>query len=188
MKGINDTTRVLMDRAKALAQAPEQAADRADLIELAAFHLSNERYSVPTNLVHEIQPLQGYSWSRVPCTPDFIFGLVNLRGHLYSIMDLARFLGLPNRPLSEKAHLLLVHGGRLPDGCRPQDCKEMELALLADDRPQVVSVSAGEINSPPSNLSPKAQEIVRGVTKELLSVLDLPRLLSDPRIIVQQEV
>jgi purine-binding chemotaxis protein CheW len=176
------THRILEERARTLARAPEQAEDEADVLELAAFHLAGESYGVPSALVYEIQPLRAHKWSPVPCTPDFILGVVNLRGHLYSIMDLARMLGLPARPLSNHAHLLLVRGGRLPDG------SEMELALLADDLPQVLKVSIRELNPPPQNLSSQAQEIVQGMTEEMLAVLDLARLLSDPHIIVYQEI
>jgi purine-binding chemotaxis protein CheW len=173
--------RILEERARALARPPQQDKSEAEVLELAAFHLAGECYGVPSALVYEIQPLRAHQWTTVPCTPAFILGMVNLRGHLYAIMDLARWLGLPARTLSSSAHLLLVRGGSQPDG------SEMELTLLADDLPQVITLPIGELQPPP-HLSSKAQEIVRGMTKDMLAVLDLAKLLSDPSLIVNQEV
>jgi purine-binding chemotaxis protein CheW len=175
----DETLRILEERARLLARLPEEKAARGEVLELAAFHLGNEYLGVPTSLVQETQPLRAHNWSRVPCAPAFIIGAVNLRGHIFSIMDLACFEGLPPHPLSEKAHILLVRGGRCPDG------KEMELTLLADDVPQVRRVPLAGLTPPPGAAS--TREYVRGVTPDMLVVLDLERLLSDPRLIVFQE-
>ena len=118
-------------------------------------------------------------WSRVPCTPDFIVGAVNIRGRIYSVTDIASFLGLPQRPLSEAAHILLVRG-RTQEG--------MELCLLADDLPEVVSIPLAGVRPAAATISSKVREYVRGVTADMLIVLDLERLLLDPRIVVHEEV
>ena len=132
-------------------------------------------------LVQETQPLGSRKWAAVPCTPDFIKGAVNIRGRIYPIMDVARFLGLPPRPLSETAHVLLVRGDN-------GEGEEMEVCLLADELPQAVHVSQNEIKAATVTISARAQEFIRGITDDMLIVLDLKRLLSDPGMIVHEEV
>jgi purine-binding chemotaxis protein CheW len=170
----------LRRRARVLASPPSQVLPASELLHLVTFPVGQERLGLDITQVQEIQPLTKRSWSPVPCTPDFVVGVVNIRGRLYSMLDVARFLGLPARPPAEAAHVLLV-GGIDPDG------EEMQLGILADDVPQAVQVSLADVKPPGTGVSSRAQEYVRGITQEMLIVLNLQRLLSDPSIIVEEE-
>ena len=170
---------ILEERARLLAKPPEEKIDSDQALELITFHLGKDYVGIPTSLVNETQPLRMLKWSRVPTTPPFIIGAVNLRGRIYSIMDLAQFVGLPGRPLSEKAHILLVRGGLCADG------KEMELTILSDDVPQVRIVLLNQLNPTPVTISRQMQAYIRGITPDMLMVLDMQQLLSDPRLIIQ---
>ncbi len=172
--------RILTERARLLARLPVGQADAGETMELAAFRLGAERFGVPTAMVCEVQPLSVLKWTRVPGAPDFIAGIVNLRGRIYSIMDLARFWGLPARALSGQAHILLVRGGVCEDGL------EMALTLLSDDLPAIVKIPANRLMPPPAMASQQAQAFVMGVTDDMLVALDLRRLLSDPSLIVSE--
>ncbi len=173
---------ILEQRARVLARLPTEEAAEGDTLHLVTFPLGEERYGVEVTLVQEVQPVESQTWSPVPCTPDFIVGAVNIRGRIYSMMDVARFLGLPRRPLSETAHVLLVRGGdQGGEG-------EVELSILADDVPQVASVPLAEVQPSSATVSTQVQEYVRGVTDDMLIILDVERLLSDPGIIVHKEV
>ncbi len=170
---------VLEERAKLLAMPLNETAER--VLNLITFPVGDELYGVPMELLREIQPLKKQNWSRVPLTPDFILGAVNIRGRIRSIMDIARFLGLPPRPLSETAHILLARGpGR--NAMQP-----MEFCILGDDVPKVANVPLEEVQTGRTAVSDKARKFIRGVTGNMLMILDLERLLSDPEIIVQVE-
>lgn len=173
-----DVQGILEERARSLARLPEKKADSGETLEVLMFHLGTEYIGIPTEGVHEIQPLSAHHWSRVPCAPDFIVGIVNLRSRIYSIMDLAVFWGLPPRPLSEKAHILLVRGGH------GNGHQEMALTLLTDDLDKVCRLRLDDLNPTPPTVSAKAQAHVRGITADMMMVLDLESLLSDPNIIV----
>ena len=110
-----DMQSILEERARSLASLSEKKADSGETLEVLTFHLGTEYLGVPTEGVHEIQPLSAHHWSRVPSAPDFIVGIVNLRSRIYSIMDLTVYWGLPPHPLSDKAHILLVRGGHSSD-------------------------------------------------------------------------
>jgi purine-binding chemotaxis protein CheW len=179
---IRDPQSELERRARALARLPAKEEVEGGTLHLVTFPLGEERYGVEITLVREIQSLESQAWTRVPCTPHFIFGAVNIRGRIYSMMDIARFLGLPSRPLSETAHVLLVQDeGQGGEG-------EMELSILADDLPQVASVPLAEVQPPSATISTQAQKYIHGVTADMLIILDLERLLSEPGIRVHEEV
>jgi purine-binding chemotaxis protein CheW len=173
-----DVQGILEERARLLARPPEKKAASGETLEVLTFHLGTEYIGIPTEGVHEIQPLSAHHWSRVPCAPGFIVGIVNLRSRIYSIMDLAVFWGLPTRPLSDKAHILLVRGG---SGSGNQ---EIELTLLTDDLGKVSHLRMDDLNPAPPTVSAKVQAHMRGVTADMMMVLDLESLLSDPNIIV----
>ena len=175
------TQQIFEERARLLARLPEAASSDEETLELVTFHLGAEYIGLPSALVYETQPLRIFQWTPVPCAPPFIVGILNLRGHLCSIMDLTRFWGLPARPLADRAHILLVRGGICEDG------KPMELTLLADDVPQICKMPLASLSPPPATLPPQVQDYVRGVSPDLLIVLDLERLLSDPQLMVHEE-
>jgi purine-binding chemotaxis protein CheW len=171
-----DAQGILAERARLLARPPEKKIASGEMMEVLTFHLGTEYIGIPTEGVHEIQPLSAHNWSRVPCAPDFIVGIVNLRSRIYSIMDLAVFWGLPPRPVSDKAHILLVRSGH----------QKMELTLLTDDLDKVSRLRMDDLHPTPPTVSAKVQAHVRGVTADMMMVLDLESLLSDPNIIVYE--
>jgi len=172
---------IMEARARLLARPPEEDIAEGETLYLQSFLLGKERYGVDIKLVQETQPLGRQKWAAVPCTPDFITGAVNIRGRIYPIMDMARFFGLPTRPLSETAHVLLMRSVN-------SEGEVMELSLLADELPQAVRVSQNEVKASTVTISPRAQEFIRGITDDMLIVLDLKRLFSDPGMIVHEEV
>src|SRR5690349_9237136 len=95
---------ILEERARALGRVPaaEAAQQEAELVVVA---LGAERYGVDILQVQTIQALTGLA--RVPGLPAFWAGLVNLRGRLYPVLNLRRYLALPGQP-AEGGKLVLV--------------------------------------------------------------------------------
>jgi chemotaxis signal transduction protein len=125
--------------------------------------------------------LNKHHWSPVPCVPNFITGAINLRGRIFSIMDIARLLGSSEHPLTHKAHILLVQGGTMEDG------NEMELTLLTDSVPVLLQAPADSLKPPPPSTSLKAHAYIQGITEDMI-VLNLDKILSDPQIIIFDEI
>jgi len=173
-----DVQGILEERARVLSRLPENKTTGGETMEVLTFHLGTEYIGIPTEGVYEIQPLSAHHWSRVPCAPDFIVGIVNLRSRIYSIMDLTVFWGLPPHPLSDKAHILLVKGSHV------KEHQKIELTLLTDDLDKVYRLRLDDLNPMPTTVSARVQAHVRGITNDMMMVLDLESLLSDPTIIV----
>jgi purine-binding chemotaxis protein CheW len=134
-----------------------------------------ERYGVPAEQVQEIQALANLA--RVPGLPPFWAGVVNLHGRLYPVLNLRRYLGLPGAPPEHGGQVALVTAAGL------------SVALWVDDVPAVRQVRAADIGPSLAETSegPKLTG-VRGVTRDLLAVLDLGVLLADARLVVQDEI
>ena len=174
-------TRILEERAQILARRSDAEEIEGEYLDLLTFPLANEQFGFEVELVREVQPLGKQMWSLVPCTPDFIVGAANIRGRIYSVMHIGRFLGINSQPLTEQAHVLLVRGGDV-DGMAA-----MELCIVTDGIPEVRRIAIDAVQTASTTVTAKIQEYVRGVTDDMLTILDLERLLADPGIIVQEE-
>ena len=169
-----EAERILRARAHALARAPRPAAAAGTVLELLEFRLGSERYALETRHVQDVHPLR--ELTPLPCTPPFVLGIVNVRGRILPVLDLKKFFDLPERGLTDLHRVILVRGNGL------------ELGLLADVIVGVRSVAADDLQPSLPTLSGIRADYLKGVSVERLVVLDLDRILSDPKIIVHEEV
>lgn len=165
--------RVLRERARELAQ-PAPCAEAGGVVELLEFELSGESYGVATDLVSEIFPLLNFT--PLFCTPPFVLGITNRRGKMLSIVDLRRFFELPAVGLSNLNRVVVVGKG------------PMEFGILADAIAGVRRVPRADLQAPPATFTGIREEFLVGVTQERLALLDLERILADPRLVVHEEV
>jgi purine-binding chemotaxis protein CheW len=157
---------VLAERAAALA-VPPRAGDEAGRMVLAVA-IGDERYGIDAARVVEVQTLAGLS--RVPGLPAWWAGVVSVRGTLRAVLDLARFLAVPAPPRPEPKKVTYVAGAGLVVG------------LLVDDAAELRSVPPDHLGPAPAGSAAAARGHVRGTTADLLTVLDVDRLLADPRL------
>jgi len=176
-----DIQNVLESRARVLARTGDVASTEQDVLRLLTFSVAEERFGVDLHYIQEIQPLKPKMWSLVPCTPAFIVGAVNIRGRIYSLMNIAAYLEIGAEADMEKAHVLLIRGETVPER------RLMEFCILADARPKLEQVPLTAVQPASGTLSAKGQEFIRGVTSDMLMILDLEKLISHSGIIVREE-
>jgi len=170
----NNARQILRARAQALAQAPERAPVAGASLEVLEFRLAQERYALENRWVQEVCPLK--ELTPLPCTPPFVLGIVNVRGRILPVLDLKKFFDLPEQGLTDLHRIILVRGN------------DLELGLLADVIVGVRSIPADSLQPSLPTLTGVRGDYLKGVTAERLVVLDLARILADPKIIVHEEV
>jgi purine-binding chemotaxis protein CheW len=162
-------------RARAIALArPDETPAAQHPIELLEFHLARDRYALETQHVAEVLPLAGLT--PVPCTPAFVGGVVNVRGRIITVIDLQKFFGLPVRGLNDLHHVVLVQAG------------EFQLGLLADTIVGVRAYPREALQPPLPAPTGVPHDYLMGMTADRLLVLDLQRLVADPRLVVNEGV
>lgn len=174
------TRRLLKERSRVLARRNGASTAGADMLQLLTFSLGKEGFGIEVGHVQEVHPLRRQMWSRVPCSPAFIVGVVTIRGNIYSMMHLGRFLGIEASPVPENAHLLLVKSTHNGGG------ESIECCLVSDDIPRIEWVAPGSIRPASETVSPRSEKYIRGVTKDMRSIVNLERLLGDPAVIVDE--
>jgi purine-binding chemotaxis protein CheW len=169
-----EAERILRGRARVLARAPLHLAPADAKLELLEFRLASERYALETKYVQEVQPLR--QLTPLPCTPSFVLGIVNVRGRIVPVFDLKKFFDLPEQGLTDLHRIILLRGNGL------------ELGLLADVIVGICRVAPETLQPSLPTLTGIRADYLKGVSDQRLVVLDLERIVSDPKLIVHQEV
>jgi purine-binding chemotaxis protein CheW len=164
---------LLKARATSLAVLPRSEAAE-EYLEIIEFQLASETYGVELRHAGEVSLLK--ELTPVPCTPAFVLGIINVHGRVLSVVDLKRFFDLPNNALTDLNRVIVVR----KDG--------MELGILADTIHGVRRIPRRELQPSLPTLTGIRAEYLKGVTAERLIVLDANKLLSDPKIVVQEEL
>jgi purine-binding chemotaxis protein CheW len=171
--GAQESLRILQARARAAARPPVQP-DDAERIEVLAFSMAGETYGVETSHVREVCQLKDLT--AVPCTPPFVAGVMNLRGQILAIVDLRKFFDLPARGLTELNRVIVLKDSN------------NELGLLADSVDGVRTVIASDLQEGLPTLKGSRERFLKGITPQMLAVLDGACLLDDAGLKVDEQV
>ncbi|GAB6179504.1 hypothetical protein JCM14036_08230 [Desulfotomaculum defluvii] len=165
--------RILRLRAEILAQEIQKQ-DIEVCLEVVQFTLSGEQYALESKYIREVFPLRDIT--PLPCTPDFVMGVVNVRGQIVSVLDFKKIFKLPQKGEVKIPKVMVLH------------CSDMEFGMLVDEITGTGPLPYSSIGPPLNNLTGKQAAYLRGVTGERLIVLDGEKILSDKDIIVDEEV
>ena len=132
--------------------------------QFVTFRIDGHLLGLDVLLVREINRVLDIT--PVPRAPEFVRGLINLRGQIVTVFDLGVRLGLEPRSIDEETHNVIL--------------KRDAVGLLVDAIGDVAQSEAEEIEPPPANVGGIGAEFMEGVVKlenELLVVLSADRLL-----------
>jgi purine-binding chemotaxis protein CheW len=136
------------------------------------FVLGGEEYGVT---ILQVQGIQG--WDRVtpiPNTPEFILGVINLRGAIVPIVDLRRRFGMPAAEFGPTTVVIVVRVAR--------ERNERTLGLVVDAVSEVCNVKADDCKPAPDFGSGIKTDFVKGlatVENRMVILLDIDRLVSE---------
>ena len=145
----------------------EHAAHTDELLQLVSFNLEYEEYGMEILRVQEIIRMQGLT--RVPNSPAFVDGVINLRGKVIPVIALRKRFGLAARPNDKHTRIVVTEiGGAI-------------VGFVVDSVSEVLRIPASTIEAAP-RLGSVNQEFVAGVAKlegRLLILLDVERIMSE---------
>jgi purine-binding chemotaxis protein CheW len=137
-----------------------------DNLELLSFRVEDQEYSVDIMSVREIR-----SWTKatsIPHAPDYVRGVINLRGTVLPVVDLALRLGIRSQEPNERSVIIVVDiGGRA-------------VGLRVDAVSDILSVPSDALQPPPDLMSEEAADFIRALTiveGRMIRVLDTRTVL-----------
>jgi purine-binding chemotaxis protein CheW len=153
-----------------------QPNDDADVTQYLTFCLADEEYAIGVLRVKEI--IEYDTLTRVPQTPSWIRGVINLRGGVVPVVDLAVKLGLGERIVTRRTCIVIVemelHGERALMG------------VLADAVSQVVEIAQRDVAPPPAFGTRVHVDYLHGMSrsdKKFILLLDIDRVLSTDELL-----
>lgn len=148
----------------------QQELIREDGTQLVTFSLHEQLFGVNIQNVMEVKQLP--ELTDVFHTPDFVVGVVNLRGDIIAVIDIGLFFGLQSTELSDKKMVILQY-------------EEKELGVVADRMKGVQWIEREAIQPPPPTVEGVSSEWIEGIIQEEddpLIQLDIPALFHSERI------
>jgi purine-binding chemotaxis protein CheW len=141
-------------------------------IQLVVFTLMNgsnhSEYGVPITQVQEI--IRFTQPTKLPKSPSFMEGVINLRGKVISVIDLKKRFDMEVEDYTDNTRIIVI------------DINGHTLGIIVDEVNEVLRLSLSDIEPPPTIIGGITAEYLRGVGKlgdRLLVILDLQKILTE---------
>jgi purine-binding chemotaxis protein CheW len=151
------------DRTRVTASDPND-----EVLQWVTYRLDEETYGINVMQVQEV--LRYTEIAPVPGAPDYVLGIINLRGNVVTVIDTRSRFGLPSAQTTDNSRIVII------------ESEEQVVGILVDSVAEVVYLRSSEIDSAPNVGTEESTKFIQGVSNqkgELLILVDLNKLLSD---------
>jgi purine-binding chemotaxis protein CheW len=131
------------------------------------FRLEGQLYGAEITVVREVSYLSPIT--RLPNTPSFVEGVIDLRGEVMPVIDIRKRLALPPREADGETRTLILNVG------------SMTAALVVDGVDQVLTLHDDQITPPDARVTLPGQDYVVGIARageKLVIIMDLARMIN----------
>lgn len=139
-----------------------------EVLQWVTFQLDKETYGINVMQVQEV--LRYTEIAPVPGAPDYVLGIINLRGNVVTVIDTRSRFGLPPAEVGDNSRIVII------------EAEKQVIGILVDSVAEVVYLRSTEIDAAPSVGTEESAKFIQGVSNrdgELLILVDLNKLLSD---------
>jgi purine-binding chemotaxis protein CheW len=160
-----------------MSNMQEQKKEKVDLLQLVSFKIGNEEFGVDILNVQEINRMTQIT--KVPNSPEFVEGVINLRGRIIPVIDLRSRIGVAKKEADKNTRIVVV------------EIQEKIIGFIVDAVKEVLRIPADITEAPPDLVNGIDSEFIKAVGKlddRLLILLDLEKIISKDFITRQQLV
>ncbi|MDH5807089.1 MAG: chemotaxis protein CheW [Candidatus Methanomethylicaceae archaeon] len=139
-------------------------------VQAIAFLLDKEVYGIEVQQIKEIIKVRDYV--TVPNAPNYIEGVINLRGQVTPIVSLRKIFGMEKKPLDENSRIIMV------------ELESEVVGLIVDSVLGVISVMRNDIVKPPLLTSNNANSFITGIIRQddqLIILIDVMKLMNNAK-------
>lgn len=152
-----------------MAEVKTQENDQ--VLQWVTFQLENETYGVDVMVVKEVLKFQDIA--PVPGAPDYVMGIINIRGTVISVINTRRRFGLPDRDPDDNTRIVIIEIGHHIVG------------IVVDSVAEVVYLKRSQIETPPQVNKDDSARFIQGVCHrddQLLILVELDKLLTEEEL------
>lgn len=146
-----------------------QAESASDLVlQYVTFHLEEETYGINVMMVQEV--LRYSEIAPVPGAPDYVLGIINLRGNVVTVIDTRQRFGLAPSEVSDSTRIMII------------EADQQVVGIMVDSVAEVVYLKQSEIETAPNVGNDESAKFIQGVcnkNNELLILVELDKLMSE---------
>ena len=139
-----------------------------EVLQWVTFKLENETYGINVMQVQEV--LRYSEIAPVPGAPQYVLGILNLRGNVVTVIDTRSRFGLEPCDITDHTRVVVI------------ESEKQVIGILVDSVAEVVYLKSSEIDDAPNVGNEESAQFIQGVSNrdgELLILVDLDKLLSD---------
>jgi len=145
-----------------------QSEEKDPVLQWVTFRLQNELYGINVMQVQEV--LRVTEIAPVPGSPDYVLGIINLRGNVVTVIDTRKRFGLAPKEVDDSTRIVII------------EADKQVVGILVDSVAEVVYLRASEIETAPNVGNDESSKYIQGVASrddELLILVDLNKFLTD---------
>ena len=135
------------------------------------FKVAGAEYVIPADLVLQLESYSGAT--RVPGSPPYVAGIVQIRGKVIPVVDLRLRFGLPTIESTLDSRIVVGMAG------------DRAVGLLVDSAREVLKLSQEDVSAPPSMVTDQAEGFVKAVArpgKRLLMLIDFQKVIGEEQL------
>ena len=139
------------------------------------FNLGDEGYGLEILKVQEIIGMQEIT--KIPKTPEYVKGVINLRGKVIPVVDLRLKFGMQKKETTRKTCILVTQVGKAE--------KSLTLGVVVDEVSEVLNITKDQIEPPPSFGAQVDTHFILGMAKndsEVKILLDIDKVFSADKL------
>lgn len=139
-----------------------------EVLQWVTFRLEDETYGINVMQVQEV--LRYTEIAPVPGAPDYVLGIINLRGNVVTVIDTRARFGLQPGEVSDNSRIVIIESDK------------QVIGILVDSVAEVVYLKSSEIDSAPNVGTDESAKFIQGVSNrdgQLLILVDLNKLMTD---------
>ncbi len=139
-----------------------------EVLQWVTFQLEEETYGINVMQVREV--LRYTEIAPVPGAPDYVLGIINLRGNVVTVIDTRSRFGLMEGEVTDNTRIIVIESER------------QVIGILVDSVAEVVYLRSSEVDTTPSVGTDESAKFIQGVSNrdgKLLILVDLNKLLTD---------
>ncbi|PYE32731.1 purine-binding chemotaxis protein CheW [Idiomarina fontislapidosi] len=145
-----------------------EADSNDEVLQWVTFQLEQETYGINVMQVQEV--LRYSEIAPVPGAPDYVLGIINLRGNVVTVIDTRLRFGLPENEITDNTRIVIIESDK------------QVIGILVDSVAEVVYLKKSDIDSAPNVGTEESARFIQGVSNrdgELLILVDLDKMLTD---------
>ena len=151
-----------------MKQTVQNAKSNDPVVQWVTFRLDEEIYGINVMQVQEV--LRVSEIAPVPGAPEYVLGIINLRGNVVTVIDTRERLGLSSKEVDDSTRIVII------------EADKQVVGILVDSVAEVVDLRMSDVESAPNVGNDESSKYIQGVAShddELLILVDLNKLLTD---------